>query len=84
MIEAMACGTPVLANSVGSIPDIIINGENGFLMEDNSTESIIKNVKNILEISSAEMNIISKTARKTILKSFTFEKVIGRWGKILR
>lgn len=33
MIEAMACGTPVIAWPRGSVPEIIRDGENGFLVE---------------------------------------------------
>lgn len=32
MIEAMACGTPVIAHSRGSVPEIIAHGRNGFLV----------------------------------------------------
>jgi glycosyltransferase involved in cell wall biosynthesis len=32
MIEAMACGTPVIARSKGSVPEVIRNGENGFII----------------------------------------------------
>lgn len=31
MIESLACGTPVIAMAMGSAPEIIIHGENGFL-----------------------------------------------------
>src|SRR5207253_5852361 len=34
MIEAMACGTPVIAFPCGSVPEIIVEGETGFMVED--------------------------------------------------
>jgi len=36
MIEAMACGTPVLAWRAGSVPEIIEHGVNGFIVDDMS------------------------------------------------
>jgi glycosyltransferase involved in cell wall biosynthesis len=34
MIEAMACGTPVIAYEAGSVPEVIEHGVNGFLVDD--------------------------------------------------
>ncbi|MBN8989746.1 MAG: glycosyltransferase family 4 protein [Rhizobiales bacterium] len=34
MIEAMACGTPVIAFNRGSVPEIIDDGRTGFIVED--------------------------------------------------
>lgn len=34
MIEAMACGTPVIAYNVAAIPEVVINNENGFVVND--------------------------------------------------
>ena len=34
MIEAMACGTPVIAFNRGSVPEIIEHGRSGFIVED--------------------------------------------------
>src|SRR5262249_7239490 len=33
MIEAMACGTPVIAFRCGSVPEVIADGETGFVVE---------------------------------------------------
>ncbi len=34
MIEAMACGTPVIAFNRGSVPEIVEDGVTGFIVED--------------------------------------------------
>jgi glycosyltransferase involved in cell wall biosynthesis len=34
MIEAMACGTPVLAFNQGSVPEVVDNGVTGFIVDD--------------------------------------------------
>ena len=36
MIEAMACGTPVVAFNRGSVPEIVDHGVTGFIVEDES------------------------------------------------
>jgi glycosyltransferase involved in cell wall biosynthesis len=34
MIEAMACGTPVIAFNLGSVPEVIEDGKTGFIVDD--------------------------------------------------
>jgi len=34
MIEAMACGTPVIAWRAGSVPEVIDDGVTGFIVDD--------------------------------------------------
>jgi glycosyltransferase involved in cell wall biosynthesis len=34
MIEAMACGTPVIAFNRGSVPEVLDDGVSGFIVED--------------------------------------------------
>ncbi len=48
MIEAMACGTPVIAFRRGSVPEVIEDGETGFVV-DNIDEAVcaVKNTGNI-------------------------------------
>jgi glycosyltransferase involved in cell wall biosynthesis len=81
MLEAMACGTPVLASPVGAIPDFIKDGETGFLMEDNSPECIAANVIRALE--NPDLQSIAKRSRTLVENEFTFDKAVERWEKIL-
>lgn len=77
MLEAMACGTLVLATPVGSIPDIIENGKTGFIIKNNILKSII-NVLNHEECT----NIIN-TSRKIVEKKFRYDEVLKMWNNIL-
>lgn len=45
MIEALACGTPVVAYKMGSVPELITHGVSGFLVDDQ--EDAIRAVENI-------------------------------------
>jgi starch synthase len=40
LMEANACGKPVIANGVGGVPEVVQNGENGLLMPSNKPEYI--------------------------------------------
>ncbi len=48
MIEAMACGTPVVAFKRGSVPEVIENGVSGFVVEDEiSAVAAIKRISSL-------------------------------------
>lgn len=80
-MEAMACGTPVLVNSVGAAPDIIKDGENGFLMENNSPECIAKNIERVL--CNPNLEIISEKARKLVEMNYSYEAITENYKSIL-
>jgi glycosyltransferase involved in cell wall biosynthesis len=51
LIEAMACGTPVVAYRRGSVPELIVDGENGFLVD--TIDQAVAAVKRLPKLSRA-------------------------------
>jgi glycosyltransferase involved in cell wall biosynthesis len=82
MLEAMACGTPVLATPVGAIPDVIIDGKTGFIMENNSPECIAENV--VRALNSPDLERIAEAGRRFVEENFTFERTVENWKEILQ
>lgn len=77
VLEALACGTPVVASNVGGIPDIITNGVNGILVEDLSTKNLTRSITRVLDL---------KNDRKTISNTvdrFSSEKFVFSLNKII-
>lgn len=83
MLEAMACGTPVLATPVGAIPDIIKDGQTGFLLENNSPECIAETVLKVLDMPDDKLEKVSDNACALVEKKFTFEAAVERWSGII-
>ncbi|MDD1775204.1 MAG: glycosyltransferase family 4 protein, partial [Methanobacterium sp.] len=81
MLEAMACGTPVLATPVGGIPDVVRDEKTGFIMETNVEECLAKH--SVRAINHPCLNQIALNARDLIEKEFSFTKAVESYDHIL-
>ncbi len=81
IIESMANALPVAVSRVGGNPEIVTNGENGFLFEyDNLNE-----MENILEklINNPDLRLKIGKAAEARTKDFSLELMLGRLSKLL-
>jgi glycosyltransferase involved in cell wall biosynthesis len=72
LIEALACGTPVIANGLGSVPEIIDHGKTGFITKD--YKEMPKYLKMIDEIDRTE-------CRKKVEEHFNLERMVDAYEK---
>jgi len=75
MIEAMACGTPVIAYDGGAVPEVIKEGQTGFIA--NNVEDAAEAVHNVPELSRAR-------CRKVFEKRFTVTRMARDYVKIYK
>jgi len=73
LLEALACGCPVIASNVGGIPDIV-EPQVGFLVEQKNERQIANKMEILLRDSKLRKKM-SLSARKRILKYFNSGKV---------
>jgi glycosyltransferase involved in cell wall biosynthesis len=81
ILEAMACYTPVLSTPVGSIPDVIADGDTGFIMKNNSPECIAENI--IRALNFPELDRIVSNARRLIERKYSYKAAAERYRQLL-
>jgi hypothetical protein len=81
LLEAMACGCAVVSTATCMIPEIIKNGENGFISND---ESEIKNMIDTLQNNDELRKTMGENARSTITKHFSETAFINNWNEVFK
>jgi glycosyltransferase involved in cell wall biosynthesis len=76
-IEAMACGCPVIASAVASLPEIVHDGVDGLLVPPNDPAAIAGAIARLRD-DDALWRRLSFAARRTVEASFTWEAVVER------
>ena len=81
ILEAMACGKPVIATSVGAIPEIIYNGDNGIIVSPGNSFELAKGIINMLR-NNKGLKLMGFKNINIIYKKFKIEKIIDKLEKI--
>lgn len=75
VIEAMACGAPVIAYNRGSMPELIENGRNGFLVS--TIDEAIQAV--------GQLDIINRSDCRTYVEqNFTIDHMVDQYENVYR
>ena len=75
MIEALACGTPVVAFRRGSVPEIIQNGVNGF---------VVDTVDEMIEAVGKTETISAEKCRESVEKCFSVERMVSEYEDLFK
>jgi len=75
MIEAMACGVPVIANRRGSVPEVIEPGRSGLIVEDE--DAMVEALRQLDGFDPRE-------CRAAVEERFSPDAMVGRYEQALR
>ncbi|NQE54750.1 Trehalose synthase [ANME-1 cluster archaeon GoMg3.2] len=81
-LEAMASGLPIVATSVGGLPEIIKEGKNGFLVEPQNPKEIAEKVSMILRDDELRERISKNNKERA--KEYSWEGAVERLEEVYR
>jgi len=77
ILEALACGTPVIASNVGGTPEVIDNNENGILVPSNDHEKLADAINFLLSDKSLGEKL-GREGRKCVIEKFSIEATVNK------
>lgn len=69
VLEAMACGRPIVASGVGGILDLINHEENGFLVESGDTDALVNGLTTLIDNPDVR-TLLGQNAMSRVKKDF--------------
>jgi glycosyltransferase involved in cell wall biosynthesis len=81
ILEAMACGTPVLATPVGGIPDAVKDRMTGFVLSDTDPRTIAHGIK--LALAAPELLDIANQGRQHVISRYSLKASSANWQQLL-
>lgn len=81
LIEAMACGVPCIGTEIGGIPEVIVPGENGFIVPLGDIDNAAKHAIDLLK-NNDKWNRFSINALNHVSDNFSSEKILKQYLQI--
>jgi glycosyltransferase involved in cell wall biosynthesis len=82
-IEALAAGRPVVATRVGGVPDVVRDGEDGFLVETGDVESLAERLAQLAEDPQLR-HTMGEAGRSRVLTRYSVERLIDDIDRLYR
>ncbi len=83
VLEAMACGTPVVATNVGGTGEVVIDGETGLLIPPHDDIALRQAVNRILSEPGLAARLVTG-AKHRLAQHHSFDAMISAFARVLR
>jgi glycosyltransferase involved in cell wall biosynthesis len=83
LMQALAMGLPVVSTTVGSIPDVVIEGETGFVVPPRDAPALADRTQALLADASLRASMGVK-GRALVEQSYSIDKMLDRMETVYR
>jgi glycosyltransferase involved in cell wall biosynthesis len=79
LLEAAACGLPVVATDVPGTREVVVEGRTGWLAPAASPEALAERMRAVMEMSVEDRKAVCEQAMRLVAERFSLQSVLNRW-----
>ncbi|MDP2948068.1 MAG: glycosyltransferase family 4 protein [Chloroflexota bacterium] len=84
LLEAMACGKPVVATATGIAPELGLDGSNGVLVPINNAGALAEGIIHCLSLTPGQKESVALQNRKKVEQEFSIAEWVEKWEGVYR
>lgn len=84
VVEAQACGVPVVATAAGGVPEIVDDGRTGVLVTPGDADAMAAAITRLLPPDSVERAKVVAAARADVVERHSLDQYADRWASLYR
>lgn len=84
LLEAEACGLPVVATEVGGNGEVILNNKSGYVVPPGDSEALAAAMMKMMALSEVERRAMGRAGRAHIEANYSLERVVDQWEELYR
>jgi len=82
VMEAMAASKPIVATSVGGVPELILEGKTGYLVPPKDPKALAQAMLKLMDLPESARETMGQLGRKYIEESYSLERVVDMWEEL--
>jgi len=82
LLEASACGLPIVATNVGGNKEIVLDGKSGYLVPVGEYELLAETMLQLMLLPIEDRICMGNIARNHVMKNYDIESVVDQWESL--
>lgn len=83
LMQALAMGLPVVSTAVGSIPDVILDGQTGFVVPPRDADALAARIQSLLSDASLRTSM-GKQGRAVVERSYSLDRMLDELERVYK
>lgn len=84
LLEAGACGLPIVATGVGGNAEVVLNDKTGYIVPPRNTEALAAAMAKLMALPEAERKMMGQAGRAHVETNYSLDRVVDQWEALYR